>query len=111
MCMLVDCSCHGDYIKPPRSGDSGEKPGTEVEKAPMQSIVWGGDKKGEVGRHWTPPQAPSHKAPALLWFGPIRLGPFSTFAGMAPLAKLAAFGNNGGQEGIKHPSYLKLFSP
>lgn len=57
MCMLVDCSCHGDYIKSPRSGDGGEKPGTEVEKTPTQSTVWGGGKKGEkeVGGHPTLP--------------------------------------------------------
>lgn len=67
MCMLLDCSCHGDYIKP-HSGDGVEKPSEEVEKTPTQSTAWGmrgGYRRGEeeVGGH----QMPHRLLPARLW--------------------------------------------
>lgn len=112
MCMLVDCSCHGDYIKPPRSEDGGEKPGTEMEKTPTQSTVWGGKKRGKRSRRAPDAsRAPSHPGPCLALVWANEAGPFSAFTGMVPQVKLAALGNNGGQEGIRHPSYLKLLSP
>lgn len=65
MCMLLDCSCHGDYIKP-RSGDGVEKPGEEVEKTPTQSTAWGvgGISRGRRRRSRRAPdasQAPSRQ--------------------------------------------------
>ena len=54
MCMLLDCSCHGDYIKL-RSGNGGEKPSMVVEKTPTKFTFW----KNRAGRSMPPQLLPA----------------------------------------------------
>lgn len=59
--MLLDCSCHGDYIKL-CSGDGGEKPSRDVEKTPTKFTFW----KNRVGRSRRAPNASLTPSPFLL---------------------------------------------
>lgn len=88
--MLLDCSCHGDYIKL-RSGDGGEKPSTDVEKTPTKFTFW----KNRAGRSRQAPNTSPAPSPFLS-------GPGQSIKGQGAWGLPAPFQARSPQPGEQH---------
>ena len=105
MCMRLDCSCHGDYIKL-CSGDGGEKPSRDVEKTPTKFTFWN-NRAGRRRRHLRPPLSCQALACPSKGQGP---GPSCAISGKVPSASEPLWWQWWWGRG-QASSYPKLLSP
>ena len=101
MCMRLDCSCQGDYIKL-CSRDGGEKPSRDVEKTPTKFTFWN-NRAGRRRRHLRPPRLlPFPVRPWPVHQRARGLGLPAPFQARSP-QPASRFGDSGGGEGVRHP--------